>query len=173
MDCQEIVARRSDASGVPTPPAQTNATMQPRTRNPTVAPTPKPFDPKRIATLLANEYNESIGIVDIRICLVGVDNDTTFTGVLMEEPLLISVPDALPHRFDDFLAVHADYSSRRSLFWCIANVQDMCFSVLADTVSCQKLMSEIFYKSLSLEVPLTPPGATFVVAGNGKALHLC
>ena len=72
----------------------------------------------------------------------------------MEEPPSISVPHAIPHTADDFLiAMHADYSSRRSLVWCIDNVQDKCLWSLADTGSSRNLMSEKFYKSLSLEVP--------------------
>ena len=71
----------------------------------------------------------SLGIVDVGIGSVGVGTDASFTGFLMEEPPLISVPDALPHTSDDFLPVLADYSSRRSLFWCIPNVQDKCLWV--------------------------------------------
>ena len=100
------------------------------------APTAKPFDPKRIDTFLANEYNDSLGIVNVGIVgtsSVGIGTDTKFTRLIMEEPPLISVPDALPHTPDDFLAVRADYSSRRSHFWCIANVQDNCLFVSADT----------------------------------------
>ena len=109
-NCQEVIARRSDSNAVPTPPAQTNATPQPKPANPTIAPTSRPFDPKRLAAFLASEYNEALGIVDVGTCSVGIGTDSSFTGLLMEEPPLISVPDALPHTSDDFLAVHADCS---------------------------------------------------------------
>ena len=46
------------------------------------------------------------------------------------------------------------------------------FWALADTGSWRDLLSEKFYKSLPLQVPVSPPGSTVVVDGNGKALHL-
>ena len=116
MDCQEIVVRRSDNSPISKPPAQTNPTVQPHATNPLAATTPKPFDLKRITAFVANQYNESLGIVDVGASSVGVDTDDSFTGLLVEEPPVISVPVAVSHTSDDFLAVHTDYSSRRSLF---------------------------------------------------------
>ena len=67
-NCHEAIARRSDSNAAPTLPAQANATMQPRPVNPTVAQTPKPFDPKRLGHLIANEFNESLAIEDAGIC---------------------------------------------------------------------------------------------------------
>ena len=87
---------------------------------------------------------------------------------------MIPVSDTVPHNSDDSLiAMHADYSVRRSLFQCSANVEDKCLWGLGYTGSCRNPASENFYKLLSLEVPLTPPAATVVVFGKGKVFNLC
>ena len=98
--------------------------MQARTANATAARTPTPVDPKRKADFGAYEDMESLRIVDVGICSVGVGTDVSFTGSVFESTPMISVPDALPHNSDDFLAVHAYYSSWRSPYCCIPNVLD-------------------------------------------------
>lgn len=50
VHCQEIVTRRPDSAS--TPAAQANTTVQPRATNASPAPTPKPYDAKRIAAFI-------------------------------------------------------------------------------------------------------------------------
>ncbi len=58
------------------------------------------------------------------------------------------------------------------LFWTVVHVQKEVILALADTGSCRNLMSEDFWKSLNLNVPLSPPGLTRVLAGDGLPLNL-
>ena len=58
------------------------------------------------------------------------------------------------------------------LFWSIVHVQKEVLWALADTGSCRNLMSEAFWKSLNINVPLSPPGLTRVLAGDGLRVDL-
>ena len=58
------------------------------------------------------------------------------------------------------------------LFWTVGHVQKEGIWGLADAGSCRNLMSEDFWKSLKLNVPLSPPGLTRVLAGDGLPLNL-
>ena len=71
---------------------------------------------------------------------------------------------------DDMLCSHI--STKRLLFWVAAAIQDRNLWVLADTGSCRNLLSEKFFESLPISPRLAAPGATVVVAGDGKELDL-
>ncbi len=58
------------------------------------------------------------------------------------------------------------------LFWTVVHVQNEALWALADTGSCRNLMSQAFWNSLHLNVPLTPPGLLRVLAGDGLPVDL-
>ena len=176
IDCQKIEARRSDNNATSKSARQANTTAQTRTANSSAAPTSKPFDPGKVAACVAKENSESLAIVSGDTCnpSIGSGTDSAMTALIMSNSPSISVSDQLPRTWDDFLiAMHADSSSRRSVFCCIANLRDECKCGLSDSGSCRNPPSENLYKLLSLEVPLKPPGANVVVPRKGKALDLC
>ena len=169
-----MVARRADSNPAATVPMQIPSASQPVAPNAPATNPQKLIDTKKLA-LIEKQINEFIGISNSEessLSSGGNSNDSTLTAMILDDPPWIASPDLFIHTSDDFLAVHSDYSSRRSLLCCVANLQDKSFWALVDTGSCRNLMSEKFYQSLPLEVPLTPPGSTVVVAGNGKSLHL-
>ena len=128
-DCQEMVARRTEPNS--TSPARTEnpSAIQPRVSNAPTASSQKLIDSKRLA-VIAKEINESIGIsnsAETSVSSGGTGTDSNLNAIILVDPPLIASSDVFAHTSDDFLAVHSDYSSRRSLFWCIANLQDKSF----------------------------------------------
>ena len=119
--CQEMVARRTEPNAISRFPALNPPANQPRSPSLRTASSQKSIDPKRVA-IIAQEINESIGRSnsgETSASSGGTGIDFKLKDMIVNEPALIASSDVFAHTSDDFLAVHSDYSSRRSNFWCL------------------------------------------------------
>ena len=90
IDCQQVFLRCADDNPTSTPTLPANPPALHRGANTSAAHTPKHFVPKRVAALLAREYNEALGRVDFGVMPsssigVGTNNDVSLNALVIEE----------------------------------------------------------------------------------------